>query len=144
MTWPLEYQRASHDFEQFIVAARDAAGLATTNMAWTMVQGVLLAFRRRLTISQAIEFANVLPPLLRALFLEDWRPNEEPVPFSSRDALTEEVRSLRSQHNFSPDNAIEAVAIALRGSVDGAALKQVLAKLPHDAAKFWSVRSGSE
>ena len=23
MTWPLEYQRASHDFEQFMLAARD-------------------------------------------------------------------------------------------------------------------------
>ena len=33
-----------------------------------MVQGVLQAFRRRLDIKEAIGFANVLPPVLRALF----------------------------------------------------------------------------
>jgi uncharacterized protein (DUF2267 family) len=144
MTWPLEYQRASQDFERFMVTARDAAGLTTTNMAWTMVEGVLLVFRRRLTVSEAIEFANVLPPLLRALFLGDWHPSGEPVPFGSREALTEEVRSLRAQHNFSPLNAIEAVAAALRSSVDEALLERALAKLPPQAAEFWAMPRSCE
>lgn len=144
MTWPLEYQRASHDFEQFMLAARDAAGLTTTNQAWTMVEGVLLVFRRRLTVDQAIEFANILPPLLRALFLDDWHPGGEPAPFSPRQELTEEVRSLRPQHNFSPDNAIEAFAIALRGCVDKDSLRRVLAKLPPQASSFLAVPGDGE
>jgi uncharacterized protein (DUF2267 family) len=144
MTWPLEYQRASQDFERFMVTARDAAGLATTNMAWTMVEGVLLAFRRRLTVSEAIEFANVLPPLLRALFLGNWHPRFEPAPFASREVLTEEVRSLRARHNFSPANAVEAVALALRSSVEEAALSQVLSKLPPQAAEFWALPCSGE
>ena len=37
MPWPPEYQRASIDFEKFMVTARDRANLATTNMAWNMV-----------------------------------------------------------------------------------------------------------
>ena len=126
-----------------MVAARDAAALQTTNMAWTMVEGVLLVFRRRLTVTQAVEFANVLPPMLRALFLERWNPSPDPVPFASREALTAEVRALRPAHNFAPSNAIEAVAIALRGCVDEHALDDVLAKLPAEAAKFWAIpRSG--
>jgi uncharacterized protein (DUF2267 family) len=139
MTWPLEYQRASSEFERFMVAARDAGHLQTTNMAWTMVEGVLLVFRRRLTVAQTIEFANVLPPVLRALFLERWCPCHEPTPFGSRAALTAEVKALRPAHNFSPDNAIEAVAIALRRCVDEPALNQVLAKLPSEATTFWAV-----
>ena len=139
MTWPLEYQHASIDFEGFIVAARDAASLQTTNMAWTMVEGVLLTFRRRLEVDQAIVFANVLPPVLRALFLQDWHPGSGPLPFASRESMTAEVRALRPAHNFSPDNAIEAVAIALRGCVDAAALDRVLATLPPGAAQFWAV-----
>ena len=139
MTWPVEYQRASHDFERFMVAARDAAGLTTTNQAWTMVEGVLLTLRRRLTISQTIEPANIFPPLLRALFLNEWHPSDGPVPFSSREELIEEVRSLRAQHNFSPDNSIEAVALALRSSVDEDSLKRVLAQLPAQASLFFSV-----
>lgn len=104
-----------------------------------MVQGVLLAFRRRLTISQVIEFANILPPLLRALFLDDWHPGEGPAPFGTRKELTEEVRSLRAQHNFSPDNALEAFAVALKGSVDARALERVLASLPPQASLFFEV-----
>jgi uncharacterized protein (DUF2267 family) len=37
-----------------------------------MVQGVLQTFRRRLEISEAIRFAGVLPPVLRAIFVADW------------------------------------------------------------------------
>ncbi|HEY9613627.1 MAG TPA: hypothetical protein V6C93_30075, partial [Allocoleopsis sp.] len=32
--------------------------------------------------------------------------------------LTEEVQSLRADHNFAPDTAIQAVAIALRKNID--------------------------
>lgn len=53
-----------------MVAARDESGIPTTNVAWTMVQSVFLAFRRRLTVAEAVRFANVLPPLIRAMFLE--------------------------------------------------------------------------
>ena len=52
MTLPFEYQNASLDFERFLVDARDYADLATTNMAWNMVVGVLHTFRRRLTVNQ--------------------------------------------------------------------------------------------
>ena len=144
MTWPLEYQRASSEFERFMVAARDAAGLATTNMAWTMVEGVFLTFRRRLTIQQALEFANVLPPLIRALFLDNWRPESEVEPFLGREALTAEVQGLRRQHNFSPNNAIEAVAIALRRVVDEVAFDRTLSHLPPEAAAFWDAPSVRE
>ena len=53
--------------------------------------------------------------------------------------MTAEVRALRRQHNFSPDNAIEAVAIALRASVDEAALDTALDRLPVQAAGFWAM-----
>ena len=71
-------------------------------------------------------------------FLENWQWGEVPRPFASREAMTAEVRALRRQHNFSPDNAIEAVAIALRASVDEAALDTALARLPVQAAGFWA------
>ena len=144
MTWPLEYQKAAVDFERFMVAARDHAGLATTNMAWTMVESVLHVFRRRLTVLQAIAFASLLPPLLRALFLEGWQPSEEPVPFLDRLSLTDEVRQLRSVHNFAPSNAIEAVARALREFVDETALEKQLQQLPDGSRAFWAVPVAQE
>ncbi len=137
MTWPAEYQRASVDFERFMVAARDAAGLATTNMAWTMVEAVLHAFRRRLSTRDAIAFAVQLAPLVRALFLEGWQPVDSPEPFATRDVILQEVRALRREHNFSPDNAVEAVATALRASMGAEAFDRSLVGLPDGARQFW-------
>ncbi|MDP9899702.1 DUF2267 domain-containing protein [Variovorax ginsengisoli] len=144
MTIPSEYQRATLEFERFMVDARDAAGLATTNMAWNMVVGVLRAFRRRLSLQQAIRFANVLPPVVRAIFVSDWDFQDSPLPFDQNNSLIDEVRSVRREHNFSPDLAVQAVAQALRRHVDTAAFDQALASLPIGAAEFWTtLRDGA-
>jgi uncharacterized protein (DUF2267 family) len=138
MTLPFEYQNASLDFERFMVDARDYAGLATTNMAWNMVVGVLHTFRRRLTIKQVLQFSLVLPPVIRSLFLEQWNPDQEVTGFGTEEQLLAEVRSIRPEHNFSPQNAISAVADALRNRVDRVEFTRVLAELPPEASKFWS------
>ncbi|AUX76071.1 DUF2267 domain-containing protein [Sinorhizobium fredii] len=137
MTIPMEYRQASADFDRFILDARDTAGLQTTNQAYTMVQAVLQAFRRRLDISEALLFASVLPPVLRAIFVTDWDLEEPTVPFSGRLAMTREVQAFRGDHNVSPDSAIADVAAALRRDVDEAKLDRVLARLPQGAVDFW-------
>lgn len=141
MTLPFEYQNASLEFERFMLDARELAGLSTTNMAWNMVVGVLHTFRRRLSIEEALRFAAVLPPVLRALFIEDWKPAQPVAGFGTNDELLAEVRFLRAEHNFSHPNAIQAVAGALRRHVDVAALERVLSTLPSEAQRFWSVEA---
>jgi len=137
MPVPFDYKQASQDFDRFLVDARDNALLATTHQAYTMVQGVLQAFRRRLTPAEVALFANVLPPLLRALFVADWNPDEPRRPFEGRDVLTREVQALRPDHNLAPESSIRDVATALRKNIDEAALDRVLAQLPPGAADFW-------
>ena len=137
MPVPVEYKRASMDFERFMVDARDISGLATTHQTYTMVQGVFQAFRRRLDTEQAIRFANVLPPVLRALFVADWDLDEPRRPFADRATMTREVQSLRPDHNFAPDSSIADVAAALRRNIDQAALDRVLSSLPPAAQDFW-------
>jgi uncharacterized protein (DUF2267 family) len=139
MPLPFEYQNASLQFDQFMVDARNFAGLATTNMTWNMVIGVLHTFRRRLPAQDVLRFADVLPPVIRALFLENWDITQPIAEFGSPEQLIAEVRSVRFQHNFSPDNAIEAVAAALRKNVDLVALERVLNKLPPDARTYWQI-----
>lgn len=141
MPIPMEYQHASEEFERFLRLVVERTGLATRNQAYTTAQSVLLTFRRRLDVSEAIRFAGVLPPVLRAIFVADWDVRVPPRPFSSRAALTEEVRSLRRDHNFSPDSAIVDVAGALRACVDEAEFDRLLATLPPGAAEFWRVAS---
>ena len=137
MTIPAEYQRATDRFHQFLSDARDEAGLETVSQAYTMVQGVLQAFRRRLEIKEAIQFSNVLPVGLRALFVSDWETDEPTRQFEDRVAMTKEVQSLRPLHNYSPDSSIRSVAVALRHNVDETALDRVLDLLPEGARQFW-------
>jgi len=139
MPMPFEYQNASMQFNQFMVDARDYAGLATTNMAWNMVVGVLRTFRRRLPIREALRFGDVLPPVVRAIFLENWDPDQLIRAFGSPEEWLAEVRAHRSEHNFSPDNAIQAVAAALRKQVDISRFEPLLMSLPREAQHFWAV-----
>jgi len=138
MTVPAEYYDASRHFEEFLVRARDAAGLTTTNQSFTMVEGVFRAFRRRLNPGDAVRFAGILPPVARALFVSDWDPEAPRRPFEDRATMTLEAQSLRGGHNFAPDTCIHDVAVALRASVAEAAFDALLARLPEEARAFWA------
>jgi uncharacterized protein (DUF2267 family) len=137
MPIPMEYQHASEEFERFLQDARELSGLATRNQVYTMTEGVLQTFRRRLTVDDALRFANVLPPVLRAIFVAEWDLREPRLPFADRQAMTAEAQSLRRDHNFSPDSAITDVAAALRKNVDETAFDHVLSTLPVGAKDFW-------
>lgn len=134
---PPEYQRARDDFYNFLLDARDTAGLGSTHQAYTMVQGVFQTFRRRLDLKDAIRFASVLPAALRALFVADWNPEQPRCAFEDRAVMTQEVRALRADHNFAPETAIQDVARGLRRHVDEAAFDSVLESLPSGASEFW-------
>jgi uncharacterized protein (DUF2267 family) len=139
MPVPAEYQRATDDFYRLLTDARDSAALTTTNQAYTMVQGVLQVFRRRLEVNEAIRFLSVLPVGARALFVADWDVNESQRPFEDRLVMTKEVQALRAEHNFAPETAIRDVATALRRNLDETAFDRVLATLPHGATEFWQL-----
>lgn len=139
MPMPMEYQHASEDFERFLRDAIQVSGLTTRNQAYTTTQSVLRVFRRRLDVSDALKFADVLPPVLRAIFVSAWDIHEPKRPFQRREAMTMEVQSLRGDHNFSPETAIRDIAVALRKNLNEAELDRVLATFPKDAADFWRV-----
>ncbi|WP_374547891.1 DUF2267 domain-containing protein [Rhodoblastus sp.] len=139
MPMPLDYQHASEDFERFLRDVIGRTGLTTRNQAFTTVQGVLLAFRRRLDLRDAIRFAGCLPPVLRAIFVADWETDAPKPEFGAREQWIREVKALRGDHNFSPDCAIADVAAALRAQIGDAAPDQALATAPPAARAFWRI-----
>lgn len=138
MPMPWTYRQATREWQAFLGDARAAMNLDSDNATYTAVQGVLQAFRRRLTPQQAIDFAQVLPSVLRALFVADWRLDEGPLPPGTRADWTTEAVALRPHHNLTPPNCVAATALALRKSVLREDLDRVLATLPPFAAEFWS------
>ena len=137
MTVPQEYEHASRDFDRLLLDVREAAMLQTTHQAYHTLRAVLHVFRAHLTLTQALTFADVLPPVVRAIFVESWKPADAPPPFPSRPELQREVKAQRPDHNLAPDTAISDVAAALRRAVDEPAFEHALAGLPDGAREFW-------
>lgn len=138
MTVPAEYAHADRDFERFMTALLDLTTLETRHRAYAVTRAVLHVFRAHLTVHDALVFADALPAVLRAIFVETWRPIAEPAPFPDRAALTREVRANRRDHNLADENSIRMVARALRASMDQAALDRALSPLPEAARDYWA------
>ncbi|MCB6177282.1 DUF2267 domain-containing protein [Rhodobacter sp. Har01] len=137
MPMPWTYRQSTREWQAFLAHARDAMNLTSDNATFTAVEGVLRAFRRRLTPQQAIDFAQVLPATLRALFVADWHL-ADPIPPGTRADWTAEAQSLRPHHNLTPPNCVEATALALRKSILREDLDRATALLPPFATEFWS------
>jgi uncharacterized protein (DUF2267 family) len=137
MPMPWTYRQATREWQAFLAEARAAMDLSSDNATFTAVEGVLRAFRRRLTAQQAIDFAQVLPSVLRALFVADWQLADTAPP-GSRDDWATEAMALRPHHNLTPPNCVEATALALRKAILREDLDRVLATLPPFAVEFWS------
>ncbi len=130
---------ATDKFAAFLRDVKEEAGFGSSHMAYTMTQGVFQVFRRRVDFRGAIAFANVLPVGLRALFIDDWVPDEERLPVTDFETMNKEVLLLRPDHNFATDSAIEQVAAALKKHVDLEKLREVLEGISEKALTFWQV-----
>lgn len=138
MPMPWTYRQATREWQAFLADAKEAMDLTSDNAAFTAVEGVLRAFRARLTAQEAVDFAQVLPSVLRALFVADWTI-APPLPPGTRADWTSEAQGLRPNHNQTPDRCVAATALALRKAVQREDLERVLGRLPPFAAGFWEV-----
>lgn len=139
MPMPWTYRQASREWRVFLDDVRAVTGLESDNLAYTAIQGVLIAFRRRLTPAQGIAFAGVLPAVPRAIFVAGWDIGAPPAPPGARSDWVAEILALRPHHSLTPPEALAATARALWRQVNHADLSRVLASLPPWATEFWSV-----
>jgi uncharacterized protein (DUF2267 family) len=135
--YPYEYAVATQTWLEVLDAVRHETDLSTRNQAFTVLEGVLRTFRRRVEVHDALRFADELPVAVRALFVHDWDPTLPQLPFQAPLDLAEEVRALRPAHNFAGPTAVPDVARALRRFVHEARFDALLATLPDGAVDFW-------
>lgn len=137
MPYPTEYSSASADFDRFLDAVKGNAMLQTRHQAWQVARAVFLVFRNHLSAREALRFADALPPLLRALFVEGLDCAQESKPFPQREFLNAEVVAIRRDHNFGTATSIDEVSAAFWPAVDRVRLAAVLEILPPAARDFW-------
>jgi len=139
MPLPATYRHASKDWRAFLDDACARMNDISDNSAYTAVDAVLQVFRRRLTVPQALAFADVLPAVLRAIFVARWDSEAAPIAFADRAEMVAEAQAVRRHHNLTPDDCIDAVAWALRRHVNQRDLDRVLAGIGPGAQAFWHV-----
>lgn len=140
MPMPMNYWSASKDFDRFLMDVRESCMLSSHHQAYHTLRAVLHVFRSHLPIDQALAFADILPPVTRAIYVEEWNPAAPVTPFPDRDRLAWEVQHVRQDHNVAPETAIEDVAGALRRNIDQAQLDRVLEGFSPQARAYWRVR----
>ncbi|MGB9140680.1 MAG: DUF2267 domain-containing protein, partial [Aestuariivirga sp.] len=87
MPMPFAYRGASADFEKFIEDLLAISSLTTSNQCYTQTRSVFLVFRSHVEPQVAIDFANALPPVLRAIFIEDWNLASPVTPMPGKEKL---------------------------------------------------------
>jgi uncharacterized protein (DUF2267 family) len=137
MTVPQDYVNASRDFDRFMDDLIEISMLATHHQAYAVVRAVLHVFRDHLTVEQGLRFAGILPAVLRAIFVEDWRPRGDPRPFPDWRSLVDEVKAKRRDHSVAGESSIRDVALALRRNVALGDFERILRTLPAEAQRYW-------
>lgn len=137
MTVPQQYMLAQQRFDALLVELMDKLDLTTRHQAYAVIFAFLRVFRSRLDADQTLVFAGVLPAVVSAMFVADWKPGEEKKPFTGSAEYDEEVRDVRRDHNLAPPGAQRIVAAAIRSRCDSAAFDAALGQLPRQAAAFW-------
>ena len=138
MPMPMQIAHATDEFNSFLADAGKELDLVTRNQVYTTVQSVLVVFRRRLSAEQILIFAQVFPPVLKAIFIDGWQPDEQISSFGARQDWISEVKDIRKHHNFSPDNAIEIVAQCIWSIVETEAFTAALHAIGPEAEAYWN------
>lgn len=79
MPMPWTYRHPDTEWRGFLEDICDVLNTPSSNVAFTAAEGMLTAIRQRLTPQKVLEFADTLPAVIRALFLQGWRM-EAPLP----------------------------------------------------------------
>ncbi|MBS7537648.1 DUF2267 domain-containing protein [Ancylobacter lacus] len=146
MTVPMAYRRASAELDGFLGEVAERAGLSSRHQAYTVVDAVFRAFRRRLDPTETLLFAAALPPLLGGMFIQHWEPQPREENWDPA-AVLRDVKALRPHHNLAGADAVSHVAAALAVTLaapddaardDAAGLAAALARLPPQARAFWA------
>lgn len=137
MPMPPEIAQASVQFMELLGALKERAWLQTHNQCYAMLRAVLHEFRGYMTTHQAVAFAGALPPVARAIFVEDWHPVDAPPPPPSPQDFTEALVRRLSPHHIPPDGLVGDVFAVLAPRCDTARVDTAIAALPAGLQKLW-------
>lgn len=103
----------------------------------------LHAIRDRLPAHEVLDLAAQLPAMIRGIYFEGWRLENDPARIRDRVAMIERVRKeLRPDPRLDPVDVLRAVIELLVAHVSAGELRDVIATLPRSIASLWQDLTG--
>ena len=103
----------------------------------------LHAIRDRLPAAEVVALAAQLPTLLRGIFYEGWRLDNDPARIRNRTAMLDRVKKeLRTDPRLMPHDVLRAVIRVLVSHVSAGEIRNMVATLPRSVASLWNELSG--
>ena len=98
----------------------------------------LHAIRDRLPAAEAVELAAQLPTILRGIYFEGWKVNNDPARIRDRSALLARVKQgLKTDDGLDPRQVLRAIIRLLVKYVSPGKIDDVTAALPDSIADLW-------
>jgi uncharacterized protein (DUF2267 family) len=104
----------------------------------------LHAIRDRLPAAEVVDLGAQLPTLLRGIFYEGWRLDNDPTRIRDRAAMLARVKKeLGTDPRLTPYDVLRSVIRLLVKHISPGEIRDVLATLPRPVATLWKELSGS-
>jgi uncharacterized protein (DUF2267 family) len=105
----------------------------------------LHAIRDRLPAAEVVDLAAQLPTLLRGVYYEGWRLDNDPTRIRDRAAMLARVESeLGPPPRLNAHYVLQAVIRLLVARLSAGAIRHVIATLPRPIAALWQEQSSPE
>ena len=100
----------------------------------------LHAIRDRLPAAEVVDLGAQLPALVRGIYYEGWRLNNDPTRIRNREEMLARVqRELAPDTRFSPLAVLRAVIELLGHHISSGEISDVKSTLPRSIAELWNV-----
>jgi uncharacterized protein (DUF2267 family) len=114
-------------------------------LAWHVLGTVLRTLRDRLPMGLAAHLGAQLPLLVRGVYYDQWRPNDEALKERSQEQFVEHVaQGLTDVRPINPQKAVKAVFHVLNHYVDPNQISNVRDSLPAAVRQLWPSRGSAE
>ena len=136
MTNPRDVKYSNESIAQWQAKLKDRALLATNNITFACLRGVLHEVRARLTLEDIATFGNHLPAIQRGVFYQDWHP-AEPLPTPDLTSFESALAKRLLPHVHMPEGITADTLWLIRTESEPFDARAIRGVLPQPLAELW-------
>jgi uncharacterized protein (DUF2267 family) len=109
-----------------------------------VLRAVLHTLRNRITMGESLHLISSFPMFLKAIYVDDWKLNDSPLPISTKREFADEVKKLQNQMGerdfdweISTEEIIHTVFSSLKKYIPEGEAEDAIAQLPGELKELF-------